>query len=310
MSKSSFDFKVDLIGKLDDQLLSHKNDGRLYRAPSKRPHLYPTEASVQWEADNGMIITEGSCLRAIWYRLNGYEVTDEPIPRLHWVWKAGEDWENHCNRLAYEAGMLAAKNIKVQDRELPLTVSGEIDAVNYYDDDDGKRHMYVIDYKSTGGSYYNQVKLMGNTKNKPFPKVENLLQLMVYMHIDERLEFGMLAYLIRDKMDRTQFQIDLNTTEDGLKYAVVNGEHYPKYSVNEIYRRYMMVCDYYDRNVLPPKDYTAEYTMHQAELLNEIGQLSDSALKKHKTGRPKDKQGHWRCSYCSFRKQCDADGDT
>jgi hypothetical protein len=306
----SFQFRVDLLAELDDQLVSMNKVGRLYRTPRPKPHLWPTESSVQWEASNGTIITEGSCLRAVYYRINDYPVTDEPIARLHWIWKAGQDWEDHCNKLSKDRHMLAASSIKVQDTSLPLKISGEMDAVNYYTDPHGDKHFYVIDYKSTGGSYYNTVKLMGNSKHKPFPKIENLLQLMVYLHQDPRLEFGMLVYLIRDKMDRTQFEIKLVRDEEtGFIIANVNGEDYPEYSINEIYRRYMLICDYYQRNQLPPRDYDFEYSDEKAKKLNEVGQLSDSALKKHLSGKARDRQGHWRCSYCNYRQQCEADGE-
>tara|TARA_Y100001973_G_C5178800_1_gene323615 strand:+ start:898 stop:1821 length:924 start_codon:yes stop_codon:yes gene_type:complete len=306
----SFNFKVDLLTELDNQLVSKKDVGRLYRSPRDKPHLWPTESSVQWEASNGLVITEGSCSRAVWYRINGFPVTDEPIPRMHWVWKAGQDWEDHCNQLSADRGILAAKSIKIQDTSLPLTISGEIDGVNFYLDSENIKHFYVIDYKSTGGSYYNTVKLMGNSRHNPFPKVENLLQLMVYLHRDPRLEFGMLVYLIRDKMDRTQFEIELITDDDGLVFARVNGKNYPKYSVNEIYRRYARICDYYDREELPPRDYDFEYTDSKAKMLHDVGELSKSALQKHLSGKAKDRQGHWRCSYCNFRQQCELDGET
>lgn len=307
----AFEFQVDLLKELDDQLMSTNGVGRLFRTARTKPHIWPTDSSVQWEAANGMVITEGPCTRAVWYRLNGFPSTDDPIARMHWIWKAGFDWEDRCNQLSGDRGILAAKSLKIQDRSLPLTVSGEMDAVNYYTDEEGKKHFYVIDYKSTGGSYYNTVKLMGNSKNKPFPKIENLLQLMVYLHHDDRLEFGMLVYLIRDKMDRTQFEIKLVRDEDtGFIIANVNGVDCPKYSVNEIYRRYTRICDYYDREVLPPRDYQKRYTDDYAKALNDVGEMSDSAFKKHMAPRGKSKSGHWRCLYCNFAQLCEIDGDS
>ncbi len=291
---SKFKPTVDLLGLLDKQLVESNGRDKKYKTPRPKPHIWPTEASVQWEAHNELIVTEGPCLRACYYRLNNYPVTDDPVARMHWVWQAGTWWEKECNKLSHELGILAAKSTKIQDASLSLTISGEMDAVNFYTDAEGKDHFYVIDYKTTGGSYQNQVKLMGNSKNAAFPKVENLLQLMVYLYQDPKLEFGMLVYNIRDKMERVQFEIRLKQDpETGLLIANVNGVDHPEYSINEIYRRYRLLCDYYDRQVLPPRDYDFEYTDDKAKKLSEIGEVSDSALKKHLSGS--EKAGSWQC---------------
>ena len=300
---SNFKLKVDLLKILDDELIKQNSKER-YRPPRRVPTIWPTEASVQWRAENGALITEGACHRAVYYRLTGAEKTEEVVPRMHWVWQTGNWWEDECNRLGKKSDILVANSVRFFDYSVPLPVSGEMDAVYKVPDDPGDS-LFVVDYKSTGGSYYGNVKLLGNRSTKPFPKVEALLQLMVYLKQDTRLAFGMLLYLVRDKMERTQFHIELEEDEQlGARIAKVNGKTYPQYSLEEIYRRYEILCDYYMRKELPPRDYDYVYSMERAQELFDVGQITKTAKADVEKGKDR---GDWRCSYCNYRTKCLAD---
>lgn len=249
-----------------------------------------------------MIITDGKCHRAVYYRITGVPSEREIEPKGRHIFATGFDWEDRCVEATEKAGVLSGKGVRVQDDSLPLRISGEIDAVNWYKDGDETKY-YVIDYKSTGG-YHNSSSLIGNTKKDPFPKVQNLLQLLVYMKMDPRFEFGMLAYLVRDFQDTTQFQIDL-TEEDGITYPVINGVIDRRYSLNEIYRRYAVICDYYERQVLPPRDKTPLYTAELAQAKFDLGLFGKTNLEKVKKGKA---VGDSDCTYCDFYETCQQDG--
>jgi hypothetical protein len=291
-----FQPKANVLAELDDLML-RKSDNS-YRGAFK-PSLWPTEASVQWLTASGITITEGGCHRAIWYRLNQHPATDQPVTRMRWVWEAGRWWEDHCNELYALTGNLAGVKVKVWDNSLQLPLSGELDAVHKLPD---TGEHYVVDYKTSGGNYQGNIKILGSTKVIPYPKINALLQMMVYLKIDPRLRFAILVYLIRDKMERTQFQIEIAPhLETGLNVAYVNGVPDPRYSIEEIWRRYELLCYYYETQIMPPPDYEETYSIEKAEALHQEGLLSKTAFENHTKGKL---AGDWMCSYCSYRTIC------
>ena len=298
-----FDFKVDLLKAVDEKFKLDNTSVRRY-TPPKEPTIWPTESSIEYKTDNGLTLHEGKCHRAIYYRLNKYPVTEDIDSRMYWIWATGFWWEHMCQEVSKELGILAGKSLRIYDTRFSPPISGEIDAVNTIPNTDPLK-FFVIDYKTTGGSYYGNVKLMGNRNNKPFPKPENLMQLMVYLGYDKKLEFGMLVYLIRDRMERTQFEIELVEHNNDL-VAKVNGIIYPKYSLNEIYRRYKKIGHEFETKQLPNRDYDIVYSNDKVEKLREEDLIAKTKYEKHLKG---SLAGDWQCSYCPYKDQCIKDGD-
>lgn len=310
-----YEFDVNHCQILDREIVKNPWDPKNYSPPKMSQTVWPTEASVQYTID-GLLITEGACLRAVWYRLKGYPSEEIVDPRLYWVWQFGRTFENDSNFLTQSAGVLAGKSLRFRNEKTKIPISGEMDGICSFRDPNGKEVKYVIDYKTTGGNYEGNSGLLGNLKKTPFPKIENMLQLMIYLDYDpENLKFGKLVYMIRDRLERTEFTIRLDRSVPSVianvKAAIAGREDilkaqsrsYPQYSMAEIYRRYNLVADFYEANKLPPRDYAIEYTDERAEKLWSFGKLSNSAFENHKKKKG-DKAGDFQCRYCKFQKQC------
>lgn len=296
---------------LDEGISDLDSMDRRYRFPKPVPELYPTEASVQWRTASGLLVTEGGCNRAIWYRLKKYTEVKERDPRFFWIWSCGRWWEERGTEVLKHKDLLLAASIKFKWTPPAagcLTVSGEMDNVVKGNlKEDGEHEKIVIDFKSAGGSYYTRKTLIGNKSTKPFPKVSNLLQLMVYMAADPSFDYGKLVYLLRDDMSRTEFNIKMRTDPvRKITHAVVNNGNYFKYNLEELIERYRLVSAYYHNNELPPQDYSWEYSDEEAEMMFDAGLLSKTAFQKH-TAKKADKAGHMMCRFCSFRVQCEQD---
>ncbi len=302
---TKYKFQVDLLENLDKELIEYNKEQEENKPPDE-PMLRPHMASIKWTLDNGLTITKGACARSTYYYLNNEPRTDEATARLNWIWENGKWWEATCHILNKRNNSLVDNNIKFRiEDQFPLPLKGEMDGVNVVPGSDPPVH-FITEYKTTGGSYQASVELLGNSKHKPFPKDENLLQLMTYLSFHRDIKFGMLIYLIRDMMHRTQFEVKLvYDHKQKTDIAEVNGEVYPYFSIDRIYKRYEEIARYFLNKELPPRDYDLEYTDEKALLLNQAGELSKSAYEKHLKG---EKQGDWRCRFCSYTKKCYSQG--
>ncbi len=295
-----------------------------YRMPRPHPTLRPTEASVSFDvtpASGGppISIVEGTCGRKVWYRLKKYPKV-EPVREdsIEVIRECGQWFEEFSNEVLKEAGAFAGKKFQFKDRTLPLEVSGEIDTVGQYTDAEGNRKYFFIDWKTTG-QYHNQKGIFGNKSLEPFPKVENLLQIMVYLHQDRSIEFGKLYYGVRDRWERTQFTVRLKAHErtgktvanitrmvrsGGVAWTpqTTTTQNFVQYNIEEIYRRYALVCDAYFRDEPPPRDFQLEYTDERLEEMAELGLVSETAYKAHKKG--KDLAGDQACRWCEYAHVC------
>lgn len=305
---------VNHLAILDKLIVEDPMTPRLYRPPKQTQTLWPTEASVQYSID-GIKITEGACARAVYYRLIGTKPDSDKDPRMHWIYLVGKNWEDDCNELSALAGILSGKSLRFRNEKTKLPISGEMDSVCSFRDQNGKEIKYVIDYKTTGGSYESISSLLGNSKKNPFPKVSNLLQLMIYLDYDpENLKLGKLVYLIRDSLQRTEFSIQLDDSE--ARNAIVKGAIYerediltakPKvylqYSMKEIYRRFDYIAEHYFANQLPEREFQLIYTKERAEELWSLGKIAKGSYEKVISGKAHE-AGDFQCRYCPFKNTC------
>lgn len=309
-----------LISLLNGKMLQQPFQKRDYTIPKTTPSVWPTEASVTYNVTvegRKIKIVEGACLRQVFYRITGAEKTDERIePRLNWIWRQGENFERDVNDLCRMISVLAGEKLRFKDETFPsLPISGEIDAVLSIEHPTTKTPFFVVvDWKTTGG-YHNSSGIMGNTKKDPFPKVSNLLQLMVYLKQDPRLSYGKLLYFVRDDCTMTEFTVRLVEDQRQRLVAMVKSvvmkegvtildgteKEYPQYSINSIYSRYGALADAIAANALPPRDYQLEYTDERFEDMVTMGELSKTAIEQHQKGK---KVGDTECQYCDWRSRC------
>jgi len=296
---------LDLVGRLDQAMRSKFERPVIDREKTLRP----TEASIEYETPSGRKAIAGKCMRSVWYRLKGVPETETPQDRMYWVWWSGKAWESKCMNKMKEEGILVTANPRFlyKHPDVPLLVSGEFDAIAY---DKELGCNVLIEYKTTGGSYIGRIKLMGNSKHRPEPKIENLMQVMLYLdRVRETVPYGVIAYLIRDKMERVQFTVALRE-EGGLTFPIfVQGTGdlsrataLKHINLEGIYARYAKTCEHYLSDILPDRDYTLEYTDDQALLLFQDGDLSKKQYDDHVSG--KSRKGDWQCNYCSYLSTC------
>lgn len=304
---------IDLLAIVNRAIRDPVWDARSYSFPKQVETIWPTEASIIFH-ENGVRIVEGACNRATWYRLKHYKPLGETEDRMHWIWRFGKLLEDDVNLLLKQTGFLAARNVRFHDNTTSLPISGEMDAIGVMQDHRGEPINFVIDVKTTGGNYQGTTKILGNTKTRPFPKVPNLLQIMIYLNVDPQLKFGKLMYLIRDNLVGNEFTIRLKD-HNGLKIANIKstvwnsstsivgafGQDYPQYSVEGIYARFQELSNYYLKNILPPPDYSIEYSEQRAEDLYRIDRLSDNQITEHRKGKLK---GDYQCIGCKYVEYC------
>lgn len=303
--------RVDLVRSLHAQFIENERESEYYEAPHRGHRLWPTEASVLWHAPDGTPILEGACRRKVVYRLRDTPRERTIKPELTLKWRCGDWFEEHCLKASRARGDLARAKVRIFDTSTcSLPISGEIDAVNWINIDDETIY-YPVDYK-TAGEYWASSEILGNKSKLGKPKVENLLQLMVYLDHDPRFPWGLLVYGIRDGWGMAQFQVELvNNPTNGTRCAKVNGVLYPQYTMESIIERYRQICLYMDQNLLPIRDFDLHYTPQRAKALFDLGRLAKGKWENIQKGERFYKNvpiGDWQCSYCDYAQRCKEDG--
>lgn len=316
-----FEEDLDLWALMDKHVMNPPWELGRYKVPTETPTVRPTEASVRyWDSELGMEKVDGACNRAVAYRILGVSPTEQMDPRVKWITRVGNYFEEDATAILNAIKMLAGKSVRFTDPRFALPMSGEMDAVCTFIDSKGEKQLFVLDWKTTGGNYAGNTQILGNTKVIPMPKIPNLLQLMVYLYADPGLRFGKLMYIIRDRMERTEFTVRLQPYQNDLianiksvastsSRSIVQGDvrPYPQYSIGKIKERISELAGYVAKNELPPPDFSIVYTDEQAKILASKGLLAETSLKKHLA--KKELAGDFQCRYCNYRSRCKSDQD-
>jgi hypothetical protein len=264
-------------------------------------HLYPSEASVKFIDKYGDEVTEGGCLRASFFRVNGFEKKPHPA-YTQWIFEMGNRVEQMIVDKIKESGIWVDNNIKFYNEE--FNVSGEIDLLIA---EPPTGVVVPCEIKSCYG-YFAKKEIIGNTKQKGQPKLNQLVQLLVYLHeFRDQFPYGRMVYFFRDTTERKSFKIELH--QDGkLIYPVVDGD-IKNFTVNNIFARYKELQHYIDNNEVPPKDYELDYPeakIHDFAKKGKVGKTKYQAFQKGKL-KPYEHIGDWMCSYCGFSNHCYGD---
>lgn len=326
--------------KLDKTLSKRRITG------DRRMSMYPSEASViTTDPETGRKDVMGGCLRKSWYRLMNFPKTEPfTLKTLH-TFEFGNYVETYIKDLVAKAGVFDNSSVKFWDKA--SGVSGELDITLDVSNEpgvlkllsEGENSPYIIaEVKSTWGGRLNMHnEEAGPAKGlfdhhegrgaaramvKAKPKEGNLLQLVTYLFKykdDPNLLGGKLMYMLRDNLNRTEFDVVL--VKEGDKHRVsLNGEIIKDYFVEDIYERFQWLAQRINSDVSelrktgksiksltpPDRDYILKFTVEQAEELNTLGKLSDTQLKNCKAGK---NVGNWNCSYCSYKSLCYEMGD-
>ncbi len=274
--------------------------------PRDDHNYWPSEASIVLPDKLGNPFVHGKCMRACFYGIKQYKITNHMTPNQMRKIETGRIIEQQEHEYARDAGILVDHNIKKKKQYGTIWISSEIDAL--YKDDEND---IIIDIKSYYG-YLAKRDLEGNMRNIGRPKLDHVLQLMLYLDIFDNVPYSKLRYIDRGDMNIVEHRVELKPyrIKQGDQYiedniAVINGESDINISVSRIIQRYNQLDQYMKSDTLPPRDYRPVYSKDHIKYLDQLGKLSKTAKLRAKSGKS---LCDWRCSYCTFRNQCQKDG--
>jgi len=266
-----------------------------FSAPRQKT-FYPSEASVVIKEDDGTERVVGTCMRAAYLRVTGEAVGKPNEARSEYIMSMGKTIEQWLVEQWKEMGILVANNAKFYWEE--YNVSGELDSVLI---DPSTGDQYGVEVKSYWG-YDARKEIMGNRSHGGFPKLNQLLQTLIYTHFfREKLKYFKMVYVARDDIARKEF--DIEVIKDGDKHwPVVNGRIYRKFTIEDVLSRYKLLGYHVQNKIMPPRDYELVYDTARVERENAAGNVSKTAYAEWKKG--KRKIGDWQCKFCSYRDYC------
>lgn len=274
-------------------------------------HIDPPFRYGVWPSDSSAVVTregfkkvEGACHRNIFYRMKQEEVTNPTTLYNEWVWELGKTIEQrHIDRTKI-AGLYKGSNVKFWLPELEM--SGEIDLIVRMPDN--PKEMIFCELKTSYG-YNAEKEFIGNSKHKPYPKLEHIMQLSCYLYAfrdNDDVKGGKILYFLRDNTKRRQFDIHL-IPENGDYIIYVDGERCEYFTFNDIKKRFEEYHRLFKSNTLPDRDYSLIYSEDELEVAYKIGEVTEKAYKELKEKPKMERPGDWRCRFCNYKNKCYSD---
>lgn len=258
--------------------------------------LYPSEASVTMTDEDGFQYTEGTCTRAAFLRVTGKYPGEPPSARGEKIMSVGTTLEKWFIERWKEMGIWIDNNTKFYWAE--YNVSGELDAI-LVEPDTGDP--YGVEIKTFYG-YDAEKRIFGNKSVQGFPKINQLLQTLVYTYFfRNKLKYFKMCYMSRGDARTREFKIEVQEIE-GKWYPVIDGYVYKKFSIQDILDRYKMLNYYINNDIMPPRDYDLVYTDERVEREKAKGNVSKTKYEAWSKG--KKKIGDWQCGYCPYKHPC------
>ena len=275
----------------------------------KAIHYYPSEASVQYLDSNGETVTEGTCLRKAYFRCVGVE--GQPYSaNTQFIFGLGKYTENFLVDTWKEMGIWVGNSVRWYDEEYNL--SGELDVI-LREPDTGLN--YGVEVKSFYG-YFMESELFGNKSKIGFPKMNHVLQTLVYQYEFANLDHFDIVYLGRDKARRISFRAELipDTIEDAatgeeeiIHRPAINGKAIMDFTMEDLLGRFVALDKAVKDRDPPGRDYELKYSKEKIGKIREAGQLSTLKYNKFlkcKSPTNVDWPGDWQCRYCNFEGIC------
>jgi hypothetical protein len=266
----------------------------------RESRFYPSEASVVITDQYGDRTVHGGCLRASYFRVTGAFPGTPYDAHSQFIFLQGSAVENMLVDLWKEMGIWHDSHVKFVDKE--NNISGELDAILV---EPPHGQLYGAEVKSFYG-YNAKKELFGDRHHQGFPKMNNLLQTLVYLnHFEDRLPYFRLIYFARDSAARKSFRIELQH-EGSIKWPKVDGEIVRSFSVDDILARYRLLQQHVNQATVPPNDFVLDYPETTIHDFHAKGKISDSKYEKWQKGKLKAHEhlGNWQCSYCQYQRVC------
>lgn len=282
----------------------------------------------------------GECRRSLFYKILGTKYTNPPKVRIKTICDAGLMYEDYYIDQFKNNDLFVSTQSRVEF-EMPGTtnkviMSGKTDVL-IRDDNTFK----LIECKTVQG--FKADMIFGSKDTLPLPAANNLMQCMMYkwysMHnkVDGVTVSEMyLMYINRGDGTVIYFKIDLDEqgyaiitpilmdgTElatikcadidgydallsDGITHKAIDSRLADiKVKLSDVFEKFDNTYSYARNQVLPPKDYNLVYDLDTLERNLKVGRISKQRYNKH----IKNEQmcGDFRCSFCSYLKQCLSD---
>lgn len=235
-------------------------------------------------------------MRAAFLRATGKVAPAKTEARGEYIMSIGKTIEQWLIDRWKEMGIWVDNNIKFYWAE--YNVSGELDAILV---EPHTQDPYGVEVKTFYG-YDAHKEIFGNKKYGGFPKLNQLLQTLIYTYyFRDRLKCFKMVYVARDDIERKEFNIEVQE-ENGKWWPVVNGNIYKKFSINDILDRYKLLNYHIQNDIMPPRDYELVWDSARVELEKARGNVSKTAYEEWKKG--KRKLGDWQCRYCPYKTPC------
>lgn len=278
-----------------------------------RPGLWPSEASVQYEDQYGKVV-HGQCLRAAFYRAMDFPKDGCNEPGLEMKADLGKRAEAGCIDRWKSMGIWVQNNVKFYNHD--LVVSGELDAIIKHEKPGEIKARIGVEVKSFYGYYANSEICGGKRPPKPGkPKMDHFLQALNYKSKYKNiLDQYRLYYLERGDGHRVEFEVGLEGEQpfwrqiEGPYWGhYIPGPIYTPFKLQDMEDRYKQLLNFIRTKTLPPRDYEEKYSDEKVEIEWMRGEIGKTNYEKWKKNKAANKLGHWRCSYCPWRKRCNND---
>ena len=268
------------------------------------PHFYPSEASVQIVNEFGEKEVLGNCLRASYFRCVGEDGRPHSA-KSQMYFLLGKAVEKMLIDEWREMGIFVANAVRFENPE--YHISGELDVVLR---EPGTNTLFGTEIKSIAG-YRADVEIFGNKHNAGKPKMNQLLQALIYAHeFRNTLAYFKMFYQERGTGDQAEFNvystIDERSNGTIIYTPSIDGVPLNSFTINDVYDRYKLLQDHLTQGTPPDKDFQIYYTDDVIEQRFAQKRLSKSKYQEFKKKGNKARPGDWQCfpAYCSYSHIC------
>ena len=284
---------MDLIKKVD----SYLETPRAVSPPRYHRGYHPSAASclIKNEYDEDEVV--GKCLRNSYWSHKSVEKSNPMNSRGVRICSVGsmvERWETDKYK---EMGIWRGNNVKFFDKD--HGISGEVDAFVW---DEQMKSLVGIEIK-TGYGYMFQSKVIGKPDRnlKGEPKLDHLMQVMLYMKYFKDIPLFKMVYIDRGNAARVEFNITIDKDSGGVN---VDGKRFcERLTIPSILHRYEELGKCLEDGVLPERDYQLQYSKEHLQFLYDSNRMTKTDSKVfERTGNVE--RGDWRCSYCDYKDYC------
>ena len=263
--------------------------------PRHHRGFHPSSASCPVKNEYDEEITVGKCMRASYWSSKSVKQSN-PMnargKRITSVGKMVERWEVDRYK---EMGIWRGNNVRFYD--VNNLISGEVDAFVF---DKGVNGIIGVEIK-TGYGYQFQKEVIGRPDRKGKPKLDHLMQVMIYMNFFRNISLFKMVYIDRGNAARAEFNITIDKTSGGAK---VDGKKFAnELTIPAIIHRYEKLGEYLKDGVIPPRDYQLQYSDDKLQFLYDSNRLNKGAKKEFEKNKTLE-MGDWRCSYCEYKDYC------